>query len=205
MEPPCPYLYPQLRLEHDLQLRKPGYLSIRERYTIPLDMLEHYNRKHPELRYRLTAKSFATVTKTFTMKIPRRIRSRRDGDSSTQSLCNVPQEPSAGKKKAVMTHSEPDPGSERPSLAIIKPLAIPQSESERDSRTTLNPHILAKPPSSCAESIEENDTTRMSPLLISGGCKAMVSAGITDAVLTAAKKSREFLNAFRTRFYKLEA
>ena len=103
-----------------------------------------------------------------------------------------------------MTHSEPGPGSERPSLAKIKPLAIPQSESERDSRTTLNPHILAKPPSSCAESIEENDTTRMGPLLISGGCKAMVSAGITDAVLTAAKKSREFLNAFRTRSTNLK-
>ena len=179
MEPPCPYLYPQLRLEHDLQLRKPGYLSIRERYTIPLDMLEHYNRKHPELRYRLTAKSFATVAKTFAMKIPRSIRSRRDGDSSTQSLCNVPQEPALQEKKAVMTHSEPDPGSERPSLAKLS--------------------------SSYVESIEENDTTRMGPLLTSCGCKAMVSAGITDIVLTTAKKSREFLNDFRTRFYKPEA
>ena len=204
-EPPCPYLYPQLRLEHDLQLRKPGYLSIRERYTIPLDMLEHYNRNRPELRYRLTAKSFATVAKTFAMKVPRRIRSRCDGDGSTQTLCNVPQEPAAEERKPAMTHSEPGLGSEGAPLAKIKPSAMPQSESERGSRITPTSYILAYPPSTCVQSLQENDATRMGPLLTSGGFKAMLSAGITDVVLTTAKKSREFMDALRIRFYKSEA
>ena len=204
-EPPCPYLYPQLRLEHDLQLRKPGYLSIRKRYTIPLEMLEPYNRKRPNLRYQLTAESFATVAKTFSMKVPRPIRSSCDGDSSTQSLCNVPQKPAAEERKPAMTHSEPDLGSEGAPLAKIKLSAMPQSESERGSRITPTSYILANPPSTCMQSIQENDATCTGPLLTSGGFKAMVLAGITDAALTTAEKSREFMDAFRTRFYKTEA
>ena len=204
-EPPCPYLYPQLRLKHDLLLRKPGYLSIRERYTIPLDMLEHYDRNRPELRYRLTTKSFVTVAKTFAMKFPRPIRSSCDGDGSTQSLCNVPQEPTTEERKPTMTHSEPDLGSEGSPLAKIKLSAMSQSKSDHGSRITPTSYILANPPSTYVQSIKENDATRTRPLLISGGFKAMVSAGITDAVLTMAEKLREFIDALKTCFYEPEA
>ena len=205
MEPPCPYLYPQLRLEQDLQLRKPGYLSIRERYTIPLDMLEHYDRKRPELRYRLTTKSFAIVAKTFAMKFSRPIRSRCGGDSSTQSLRNVRPEPAAEERKPAMIHSEPDLGSEGSPLAKIKPSAMPQSESERGSRIAPTSYMLASPPSTYVQSMQEDDATRMGPSLTSGGLKAMVSAGITDVILRGVKRSRDFMDAFRTHFYPSEA
>ena len=203
-KPLCPYLYPQLRLEHDLQLRKPCYLSIRERYTIPLDMLEHYDRKHPELHYRLTAESFATVAKTFAMKISHPIRSRCDGDSSTRSLSNGPPEQTAEERKPAMTHSEPNLSSEVSALAKSKPSPIPQSESEHGNRTTPTSYILANAPPTCVQCIQENDATCMGPLLTSGGCKAMVSAGITDIVLKTVEKSREFMNAFRARFCEPE-
>ena len=172
-EPPCPYLYPQLRLAHDRQLRKPCYLSIRERYTIPLDMLEPYNRKCPELRYRLTTKSFATVAKTFAMKVSSRIRSRCDGDSFTQSSCNVPQKPTAEERKPAMTHNEPDLGSEGSPLAQIKPSTMPQSETEHGSRTTSTSYTLANPPPTCVQSTQEINVTRMGPSLACGGCEAI--------------------------------
>lgn len=108
-EPPCPFLYPQLRLVHDLPLRKPGYLSIRQRYTIPLNMLEHYDRKHPHLRYQLTAESFAIVANTFAMKISR---SCCDGGRWNHSLCDVRQQQIPAETKIPMAQSKPDVGSE---------------------------------------------------------------------------------------------
>ena len=205
LEPPCPYLYPQLRLRHDLQLRKPGYLSIRERYTIPLDMLEPYNRGRPGLRYRLTAESFVTVAKTFAMKISRPIRSRRDGDSSTQSLCNVPPGTTAKERKPARTHSEPGLGSEESPLAKIKPSVMPQNQLERASRITPTSYILSNSPSTCVQSIQENDATRREPSPTWGGFKAMVLAGITDVGIKALTRSIELMDAFRTHFYQSEA
>ena len=162
-------------------------------------MLEHYDRKRPNRRYQLTAKSFATVAETFSMKFPRPISSSCDGDSSTQSLCNVPSEPTAEEKTPAMTHGEPDLVSEESPLAKIKPSVTPPSENERDSRITPTSYILASPPS-----MQENDATCMGPLLSSGGCKAMVSAGITDVVLKTVEKSKEFMHAFRTPYYEPE-
>lgn len=108
-EPPCPFLYPQLHLVHDLPLRKPGYLSTRQRYTIPLSMLEHYDRKRTHLRYQLTAESFAIVANTFAMKI-----SRSCGDSGrcTHSLCDVRQQQIPAETKSPTAQSKLDLGNE---------------------------------------------------------------------------------------------
>lgn len=108
-EPPCPFLYPQLRLVHDLPLRKPGYLSIRQRYTIPLNMLEQYNRKRPHLRYQLTTESFAIVANTFAMKVGR---SYCDGGRCTHLLCDVRQQQTPAETKIPMAQSKPDLDSE---------------------------------------------------------------------------------------------
>ena len=106
-EPPCLFLYPQLRLLHNLRLRKSGYLCIKKRYTIPLNMLDRYDQNHPELRYQLTAESFATVANTFAMKISSASRGSCNDDHWTHSLSNVRRRPSPAASKAPMTHSEP--------------------------------------------------------------------------------------------------
>ena len=184
-----------------LQLRKPGYLSIRKRYTIPLDMLEPYDRKRPHLRYQLTAESFATVAETFAMKLPFSSRSHSDGDPCTQSLCNVRRQPTPAEKKIPMAHSEAEPGSEGRSLVRTDASAMLQSEPGPESQATLTSSILSSPISTYTESVEKSETTRLGDLLTLKSFKALVSSGIIDVVVTATGKSREVVDTFRTRFY----
>ena len=167
-------------------------------------MLEHYDRKRSYLRYQFTAESFETVAKTFSMRVPHPIRSNCDGDSSIVSLCNIPPGPPTDERKPAMTHSEPDVGSEGSSSAKVKPSVMPQSEPESGSRTIPTSYILANPPSFRVESIEKNDATRMGPSLASVGLRATLSAGIADVVLTIADKSRKFMDALRSCFYRSE-
>ncbi len=56
--------FPQLRLVNDHQLRKPGYVNVRQSHLIHHSMLEHYDRLFPEY-FRLTDESFAIVAKRF--------------------------------------------------------------------------------------------------------------------------------------------
>lgn len=79
---------------------------------------------------------------------------------------------------------------------------MPQSEPERESRKTLNYSILAIPPSIDAKSVEKTEITRQSDLITSIGFKALILAGIANSFTTAAKKSIEVMDIFRTRFHK---
>lgn len=79
---------------------------------------------------------------------------------------------------------------------------MPQSEPERESRTMLSYSILAIPPSADAKSIEKTEITRKSDLITSIGFKARILVSIANVVTTAAEKSREVMDTFRTRFYK---
>ena len=80
-----------------------------------------------------------------------------------------------------------------------------QSELARDSKSMVTSSILNNLPSAYTESLEKVDTTDLGLLLTSGGSKALVSAGIADVVGTAVEKSREVLDAVKTRFYKDKA
>ena len=126
-EPPCPFLYPQLRLVNDIWLRKPGYLSIKKRYTVPLSMLEPYDQNRPESHYRLTPESFAIVASTFAMKIamPAKVPAIK---SAGPVYCNLPDEKQARlQSKAPTSHSESELGSEKSSLAKPESLAKPDN------------------------------------------------------------------------------
>ncbi|CAD6576355.1 MAG: hypothetical protein ASARMPRED_007701 [Alectoria sarmentosa] len=52
---------PQLNLQGNATLRKPGYISIQREYLVHQSMLQHYDWDEPMNYYRLTQKSFAVV------------------------------------------------------------------------------------------------------------------------------------------------
>lgn len=79
---------------------------------------------------------------------------------------------------------------------------MPQSESERESRTMLSYLILAIPPSTDTESVEETGTTRLGDLITSICFKALNLAGIANVAITAAETSTKVMGTFRTRLYK---
>ncbi len=52
---------PQLRLQRNATLRRPGYINIRQEYLIHQSMLQPYDKNEPKNYYRLTQNSFAVV------------------------------------------------------------------------------------------------------------------------------------------------
>ncbi|CAF9914651.1 hypothetical protein IMSHALPRED_001970 [Imshaugia aleurites] len=52
---------PQLNLQGNVTLRRPGYINIRREYLVHQDMLQPYDWDEPTNYYRLTQKSFAVV------------------------------------------------------------------------------------------------------------------------------------------------
>lgn len=204
MEPPCLFLYPQLRLVNNIQLRKPGYLCIKKRYTVPLSMLEAYDAKFPATRYNLTAESFAIVANTFGMKIPTPVEA-----AATETAEIIHETPdrtqSLPESKVATTASEPELGSERPPLVKIKLSAKPQSEPECDSKTTPTPPIPANPSSTYTKFVvgkTARDHARL--LLSSGNFKKLVAAAFAVDAKTAIEQLREVINARKTRSTKTE-
>ena len=166
-------------------------------------MLEHYSRNRPGLQYRLTAKSFRVVARTFAWKTSRRIQNRRDSESSTKPLCNLTQTPTVSEDKSTTT--QPGLVSEGPPPAQVEPLAMSQSVLDRDSKPTPTLPVSANPPPNSVESTEKNDANHLGLIITSGGFKVMVLAGLSDVLLTAVEKSREGIDAFKTCFYTSEA
>lgn len=204
-EPPCPFLYPQLRLVNDIWLRKPGYLSIKKRYTVSLSMLEPYDRKRSESHYQLTPESFAIVASTFAMKIamPAEVPAIK---SAGPVHCELPDEtPARLESKALIPHSEPQLGSEKNLPAKSEPPAKPQSELESDSKITPDPPVPAKLSSASTEPLGKISTTGIRSSLASGGLKSLFSAALTVDAKMAVRRLREIIDAFKARFHKSKA
>ena len=198
-EPPRPFLYPQLRLVNDIWLRKPGYLSIKKRYTVPLSMLEPYDRNRSESHYRLTPGSFAIVASTFAMKIA--MPAEMPAIKTARPVhCKLPNATQAQlESEAPTPHIESKLGTEKSSLAKSESSAKLDNELERP--TVPIPPVIAKPSSSDTEPLGTTTATSKRRSLMSGGFRNLVSAAFA---IDAYKTMRGYGDAWKARYTKIK-
>ena len=149
--PPCPFLYPTLYLKGVVELRKSSYLCIKQRHTIPLKMLEPYDRRRSWISYQLTAESFAVVANTFAMTLPVPAKASATVTAGISHPETLSGDQSSQESDVAKTHDAPEQRSEK---GIVGRTELPnqsQSKPKEDSATILAHYVLAKLPSACTQ------------------------------------------------------
>lgn len=226
-DPPCLLLHPPLHLVNDIKLRKPGYLSIKQRYIVRLEMLELYDRRYPASHYRLTPESFAIVASIFSIPVDTTA-TKKAGYDHGEEADGTPE------IKISTTHREPDSGGERPLLVAAVMETARLSHRGKPDETQFGPEfkvstthreptfdgeippLATTKPSATPQNEPERDTAEPSstyPGFLEGKTatasrlhpQSLTSDGVKALILGAMMKFGENLEALKTILRKDKA